>query len=426
MHVAGQFNSYNDSLYSQYLNSNYYSAKIFSNELIKKHYDTKETWYILGKVYESLYNYDSAGFCFNYALKYDSTDLKILHSLASAYLSNRNLNKALEVYQYIISVDKDNIDAKVNLANIQSKIGKDYLARMYFVQLVSSDTNNTYFLSQLANCYNSLNESDSAVYYFEKSLIKNPEDFSSVIKLNNLYVQKGAYKKGLSVTKKYLKNDTLNIPVLKLNAYFYFLLNESDSAVMQFSKCLELGDSSFMIMKYLGLAYYKKQDMYMAQSYLNKAYQLDTNDIETCLYYGITLGWTIDKSKGIEYLKKTKNLIFPEDEAIVRVYKEIADLYVAWSKPEEALIYYNKILEYNTDNRLILFKLGSCYENIDKLKALDYYTNFMKTRDPDANQVTINSEGLFVISYYDIAEKRITKLKEELFFEGKLKKNEEQ
>jgi hypothetical protein len=45
----------------------------------------------------------------------------------------------------------------------------------------------------------------------------------------------------------------------------------------------------------------------------------------------------------------------------------------------------------------------------------------MKTRSPDAKSVSVNSEGFMVVSYYDIAEKRIRELREELFFDGKLK-----
>jgi hypothetical protein len=69
-----------------------------------------------------------------------------------------------------------------------------------------------------------------------------------------------------------------------------------------------------------------------------------------------------------------------------------------------------------------LFKLGNLYENIDKEKALDWYNDFMKTRDPDAHPVTTSREGFMVVSYYDIAEEKIIELKKELFFEGKLQK----
>ena len=48
----------------------------------------------------------------------------------------------------------------------------------------------------------------------------------------------------------------------------------------------------------------------------------------------------------------------------------------------------------------------------------------MQTRDPDAEPVSVNEEGLIVVSYYDIAKKRIQELTEDLFFDGDLDKKE--
>ncbi len=412
-----------DSIRSLFAEEHYDELKNYTNELIHNHLESRTIWYYLGKVHEARCNYDSASVCYTHALSYDTLDFKTLNALAFSYLKGQRLTKAKIVFYRLLAIYPESIEAEINLAIILSRLGYDKMAKEFYVQLVASDSTNPYFLSQLAGNYLALGITDSAKYFFEKSLRLNPEDFSSLIRLWNLYVKEGSFQKGLCFTRNYLECDSSNIMVLKLNAYFYFLLNQYDLSVQQFNKCAKLGDSSFMTMKYLGLSYYQKQDMYGSIPYLNKAFLQDTSDIETCMYLGISIGWTIDKEKGIEYLKKVFQLMFPDDESVVKIYRQIADLYVAWSKPEIAVDYYMKILDYSTDNRIILFKLGNCFEYIDKQKALSYYKEFMKTKNPKAAPVTTNVEGLYVVSYYDIAARKIQELTEELFFKGELDMN---
>lgn len=411
-----------DTLTSLYIEGEYAAIKRVIREALKKDTETQDAWFFYGKAYEALYDFDSARLCYEQALILDSTDLKILNSLASVYVSKRNFNKAIEIYQMILAINSRHADAKINLANLFLRMDKDIQAKVIFSQLVATDTSNSYFLSQLATCYYNLNNHDSAIYWYEKSLLLNPEDYLTVTRLSNLYIRHGTMKNGLVITNKYLQFDSVNVQVIKLNAYIHFLSGNYNEAIAQYLKSFAFGDSSFAAMKYLGLSYYQKEDMYLAATYLDKAYRMDTTDMETCLFLGISTGWTMDKVKGIGYLNKVLEMIFPADELVVKVYRELADLYVAWSKPGDAIPYYMKILDYDTDNRLVLYKLGSSYEYIDKVKALDWYTEFVKTRDPDAKPVSVNSEGFMVVSYYDLAEKRIKELKEELFFEGKLKK----
>ncbi|MFO7656968.1 MAG: tetratricopeptide repeat protein [Bacteroidales bacterium] len=418
--LYGQHYGPEDSIRLLYYAGDYHETINKSTGLIKHRQVGRDTWYYLGKAHAELYNYDSAAICFDNILKLDSTDLYALNALASNLIASRKPKKAEAIYRTILRIDPVNREARINLAGICSRLGNDKEAKSIFVNLHYENPDNLYFIYLLATSYSTLNLNDSAIFYYEKYLQGNCEDFASVIKLSGLYIKEGLYKKGFEITAKYLDYDSLNIPVLKLNAYFCFLLNNYDDAIKRFSFVASLGDSTFMTMKYLGLSFIRKEDMYLATGYLQKAHDLDTSDFETCMYLGISRGWTINKEMGIEYIIKAHRLINPPNETVVRIYRELADLYAAWGKPSEAIKYYMKILDFNTDNRLILFKLANVYENIDKQMALNWYHRFMTTRDPEHAAVKTNSEGLLVVSYYDIAEKRIKKLKEDQFFEGKM------
>ncbi|MBN2612241.1 MAG: tetratricopeptide repeat protein [Bacteroidales bacterium] len=418
--LTGQPYSPADSIRWLFNEGDYRGVINKSAVLIKNNQSDRHTWYFLGKAYAGLFNYDSASICYENALKHNPTDPAVLNALASSLVAGRKLKKAEAIYKAVLQSNPGNIEARVNLAGIYSRLGNDMEAKNIYTGLYTENPGNLHYTLLLAACYNALDIKDSAIFYYEKCLHGNPGDFTSVVKLSGLYLKSKEYQKGFEITGKYLANDSLNIPVLKLNAYFSFLLENYDDAIKSFTLVTELGDSSFMAMKYLGLSYIKKEDMYLAAQYLHKARNLDTTDFEACMYLGISTGWTINKEAGIEYLKKAFGLINPPDETVVRIYRELADLYAAWNKPAEAIEYYTKILGFKTNNRLVLFKMANVYENTDKQSALKWYQDFMKTRDPDHAPVQTNAEGLIIVSYYDIAEQRIKKLKEELFFEGKL------
>lgn len=410
-----------DSLSMLYLTGNYSALQHIVQKNIRDGKYLKKSWFFLGKTYENKYRYDSALYCYQQALKEDAVDILLLNNLASAYVSNRMFSKAVPVYKDILTISPQDIGAKVNLANIYLKMNNELPAKNIYLDLIQQDTSNAYFYSQLAACYQDLNNTDSAQYCLEAAVSINPSDYYSVTKLSTIYIKKNMPSSGLQITSDYLKSDSSNLAILKLYGYFNLLMDYADSALAVFNKAYLMGDSSFMTMKYSGISNYKLGNLAKASEFLEKAYFTDTADVENLFYLGISLGWTYDKAGGIFYLQKILDIAFPDSKYVARIYKEIGDLYEGWYRPQQALDYYQKALENDPGETLLLFRLGRIYEDIDKQKALEYFERFLQTRKPgDPGDVPADEtmkEGN-TLSPYDIAEKKIKTLREELFFNG--------
>jgi tetratricopeptide (TPR) repeat protein len=119
----------------------------------------------------------------------------------------------------------------------------------------------------------------------------------------------------------------------------------------------------------------------------------------------------LKKQRNASDLNKTIRLLNPPPQSISAVYQNLAEAYNDLYKFPEALSSLLKAYELNPNDTLMMYKIGSQYDYKIKNKplALKYYNDFMKTRPPKKE----NQGNPLVISYYDVAERRILELKKE-------------
>jgi tetratricopeptide (TPR) repeat protein len=77
----------------------------------------------------------------------------------------------------------------------------------------------------------------------------------------------------------------------------------------------------------------------------------------------------------------------PDDTTKIKAY---ADFMTAAHKPEEALPYYEKILNINPERNDVLFKLAMIYYDKQELDKAEEYTNLILKNDKDNTQAMYN------------------------------------
>ena len=113
------------------------------------------------------------------------------------------------------------------------------------------------------------------------------------------------------------------------------------------------------------------------------------------------------------------------DSVAVRLYEGLVDCYSRWheSDPYEAIEVMKKTYALNKKNTL-LYKIAEVYERQeDYANALYFYEKFMALVPKD-KQVALDEEGEPVQNWetmYQMAEKRVKKIKEESFFRDGVK-----
>jgi tetratricopeptide (TPR) repeat protein len=158
----------------------------------------------------------------------------------------------------------------------------------------------------------------------------------------------------------------------------------------------------------------------LAKDFLEKAYLKDTLNPDLCYTLGLACDFSVYKELGVFYLSKTIELVTPSPDFLSQVYQDLANANTGFYKYDEALTAYLTAFELTPNDTLLIFKIASHYDNWlkDKENALVYYQKFMDTR-PKKNKPLPKMPGVMVLSYYEFVERRMTEIREEMFWEEK-------
>jgi hypothetical protein len=235
-------------------------------------------------------------------------------------------------------------------------------------------------LTQIAQCFEKMNQADSAMVYFKAAWDTNPSDSYSAASLVNLCLKAGRSLEALAHSTTYLEKDSTDQQMNLLNALTYYVMDNYEEAISRFKKCYEAGDSSLIVNRSLGISYYSLRENYEAEIFLDKAFRQDTTNNNVLYCLAVSSNELADHKKAIPLFRKLLDRTIPPDLTLYLYYKGLASAYDKGSLFEDAVEAYKKALIYAGTNQkmTINFAIGQLYENQvkDSSNALIYYQNY--------------------------------------------------
>ena len=387
----------------------------------------KEVLFIKGKSFAKLHKYNEAIEVFEELITQDSTNTQNYIELALCLEAQNQYKKAIPVYIQALGLSGNNAYIMQNLGACQYKAEKYGNAKNTYLIAFANDSTH-YLAKQLARCYVKLNHPDTAIAYYEYALIKKPLDSYSTYRLANLYKDVDRLDDGATITGAYLRHDPDHRKICRLNASIHFLRKAYSLSAIQFAHCMELGDSSEYVYKYLGYSFYKLEKYPEAMQAMEKAFATDSLNVDLCHALGIACDMSYYRPEAIAYFKKCIELVTPAPDYFASIYKDMGDAFASNFDREEALDAFFKAHEYVPNDTFLVFKIASHYENLmkDKEKALLYYEKFLAMRPPTKNTSNQEQGKGIDVSYFDFAERKIADLKEDQFWNGDTKASTKQ
>lgn len=386
--------------------------------------------------------------------KEPSTQLLFLKAKALKEL--KQLNSALNVYQDIIKAEPENNRALIETAECNKLLGKYKQALAYYEQALELNPFNKYVQLQritllfnltqfnkakiacdelmqkdssvvsqrlLAQCYEGLTKTDSAIVCYKKILEEAPEDYFSTASLASLYIKQKELESAIKCTEDYREKDSTNLFVNQQNAQAYCLNRDYKTAIDRYENLVNQGDSSQLTCYYLGICYYANENFYEAHDFLEKALKKDPKNINLLYYMARACSKTSWKKEGIEYMNQAIDLTIPSDSTMNHLYSGLADCYKLADMPEKQIETLLEQYKYNPQNSKILYRIGAVYQDAVKndKKAEKYLEMFLKTESPKEKKekITISNKGEIEtddIVFYNATRKRLEKIRKERFF----------
>lgn len=352
-------------------------------EYIEAQEPTKELLFQKALCNKALGEYQKSIFILELLDKEYKDDVQILSELAICYQATANRKGSVECYDELIRIDSANIYFKIQKAELQFQQGKYEDALILFYNIYNQNKSpNT--LKQIAQCYEMMNEVDSAMIYYRKTLSENPLDAFSVASLTNICLKEGLLPEGKDCSQTFMDIDTTNLQVNLLNALCYYASEEEyDEAINRFTKCELRGDTGLILNRSLGTSYYMTKNYYYSELYLDKAFRQDTTN-NTVLFALATSSMELgDHWKSTPLFSKLRDRIKPDSTLQYLCHKNLALSYQKGWQYKEAVEAYIKSLDYaRSDLKMnIYYTIANIYDDQldDPQNALPYYLSYRET-----------------------------------------------
>ena len=363
------------------------------------------------------------------------TQLEKMHQTAAELYENKDLDKALEIYEEIIKViPNDEIalscimdiylekDDKFNYylarANVNIAQNKLEYAINDTKKALNIDIDNINARRKLARLYKVDNKSLKAIDEFIKLLELSPKELDAYFELVELYMKEGAIESAISIAKKGLDEFNNNADIKNMLAQLYFKAND-------FKAALEVVEDDFLRTKIL----LQDEQNEKANEYLQKFDIKKLNDIEKKSYHILKAQYLYNTKRFEEALKEIDEytkLASPDAVSFqmkALIYEELNDEFMAhlnWGfcfklqgKFDDAIVEFNHAYQVNSNDKTVLIELANLYmQNKERFVAIEFWEKvYAIDKDEQAREILAEfyySEGNFekAEQYGKIVEKK--------------------
>ena len=405
----------NNAIQNALKNSDYESAI----KLISKEKETPELDFLKAKCFKNIARYDDAISLLEVLVRQDINNVQAINELADSYQLKGNFRKSKLYCFMALQSAPTNRFAQLNYLNSTFKL-KEWKQTVQQAHAILQNDSIPALYPVLGDCFVQLSKTDSAIYYYSKSMKSNPDDYYTLTKLSKIYLVNDRYNDLINSTNRFIQSDSSNQAINQYNGIGYSMNSEYDKAIYRLNKLFQQGDSSFVTNYYLGSSYFSTGDYENAYERLSGAFRIDSTNQNLYYFLGKSAIYSGYRQKGIRILINGINKMTPKDSVLFNYYINICHGYgsifnnqdVIFNKTEE--IKYQKLCyKCNPDYKLALYYIAEIYDTTLKNpeEALNYYQQFLATRPKAKANAPKSPQSA---SYYTAVENRILEIKAEL------------
>ena len=350
----------------------------------------------------------------------DSADTKVLIDLAECYKLMGSPRQAANYYQKAVSLRPEN--KFFRLQYIRSLLNAEDFkeAREACHGWLEQDTVSATGYKYLGQAYEGMQDIFNAFFSYNIAYRRDSLDAQTVARIANIFNNNQQFADAVDVTERYRLTDTTSVDVNRQNAKAYCMLKDYKTAIERYESLKRMGDRSFLTSYYLGISYYGDNWFYGSYDNLKEAYAKDPTDINVLYYYAKSCSRTSWKKEGVEFMEKAVEIASPNDSILERLYKGLAECYGYAGEIYKKIEAMNHLYKLNKDYKLF-YSIARAYDlNKDYENAVHFYEKFMSLT-PKNQRFPYDEEGKLIESAtttYQVAEKRVQKIKEEDFFKN--------
>ena len=314
-------------------------------------------------------------------------DEDALFELADCHFQRGDYESAAATYSLLSSNAPGNILYKIRQMQTYSRLKEWSKSIQAGHEALLLDTIPA-VLSFVGDSFRQLEQSDSAIWYYRRSLAIKPHNETVVAKAVNVLIGKADYDGAIYLTEEFLADDPDNSLIAPLQGVSYYRKGDYDSAINVFQRQEDIGNDSYPIHFYLGQCCWHTNVLYRAEEELLAAWQIDSSDVN--LAYSIAAVKS-DAYKSFEkevkpWLDKAVAMLQPDAQTMSRIHQYYGLGYYRTMKSwDQAIGHYKEAYRYNPNFISAISTIAYCYEQKkDYKQALAWYEKYLNVATPES------------------------------------------
>ncbi len=310
----------------------------------------------------------SAGFMLTVSFSYSQTSFSQVKTPADSsdfFLQKGLLEKqngrrleSLKYFERAEYYDSSNRSVTAELASAFYDLRRYGQSRLMYKKLESLGDNSTATMKKIMLLSFQLKQSDDVLTYAAK-LKKADPDEAVAYYMAKVNYDNDNYGEALRYLKFAALEDSSNAEIPYMQAHTYADMENYKMAIPFFQKAISMKPDNNVWIYEFGLICYAMQDDQNALKYIleagNKGYKKDNDYLENLGIAYLNAGQIDSGVKIIEQLLEKK----PSDFNLLNM---VAEALYDKKKYDEAMNYWDKILQYDINNAPALYMIGMCYQ----------------------------------------------------------------
>ena len=346
---------------------------------------------------KSIYRTDDAIEKLSALVQPGAMDEGVLAELADCHFQSGAYEDAAGTYFLLSSKAPDNILYHIRLMQAYSRL-KAYSQSIQAGRAVLQQDSIPAVLSVVGDSFRQLEQADSALWYYRRSLALKPWNETVLSKAVGILIDKEKYDEAIAQSEAFLAEDPDNVTIAPLKGLALYRKGDYEGAVQVFQRQEDIGNDSYPIHYYLGQSYWHTQVTYRAEKELVAAWQIDSSDVN--LAYSIA-AVKLEAYRSFDqeikpWLDKAWEMIQPDPALASRIQQQYGLAYYrrqdSWDK---AIEHYKEAYRYNPKLISALSTIAYCYQQKKEYKAaIEWYEKYLKVARPGSRGYEFAADNL--------------------------------
>ena len=322
----------------------------------------------IGQAYEGLLRYKDAYQCFSYCLKMDTNNVDALNAVARNPIIFAKIAHPKKCNNTGRAAHRINLYPKYQWPRLYYQLGDFGKATEHYHILASIEGENPSILTGLADCHIKKGTGPNtliALSLYARALELNPENVRVASSLINVLLRMGDGKGALQVCDTALFYNPDNSQIRQSKGMALYMTKDYKQADSVYTGLLADGDSSFLNLKYAGAARYMSGHALDGVELLEKAYEMDSTDVETVMLYGASLGKTYDRKRAYELFDLAETNMQPKKFLVNLLTTFRGDALKRDGRWPEAEKLYYAAWKKDPDQLNFLYEISRHYWDVD-------------------------------------------------------------